>query len=199
MQKPPNPSATRRGPAKRLYSMHALLRGQEFVGSIDDGGRSADFRFRVKNAGITRGKLELVGLFSVIGSGGRARTADRVTATLAAIQSAVGSAPPAPGVFAARINPGATPSPELPFTESSDSSGYVGVLYFHLSQMNARTLGVNLDLSRVQLNLRLSPVTQSERELQWLFSAASGALLGPVKDEGLAQEYLTEIIRILSL
>jgi hypothetical protein len=52
-------------------------------------------------------------------------------------------------------------------------------------------------LSRVQLNLRLSPVSQPERDMQWLFSALTGTLLGQVRDEVLAQQYLDAINRLL--
>ena len=181
---------------RRLYSIHALLRGDEFVGEIEVPGGQYDCRFQPTQGRITNGNLAFVGDFSVIGAGRRPRTTHSVKASLASVQSAFGTAPQAPPYYAARIA-GTPESAVLPVTESTDATGYLGVLYFHLSPLDGRALGVPYDLAKVQLNLRVAPVNPAEQELQWLLSAISGALLGSIKDQNLAQEYLEEINRRL--
>ncbi|MEP7269857.1 MAG: hypothetical protein ABI882_00040 [Acidobacteriota bacterium] len=181
-------------PRKRLHSIHALLRGDEFVGEIEVPGGRYDYRFQPTAGGIINGHLAFVGDFSVIGAGRRPRTTHSVKATLASIQSAFGTPPDAPPYYAARIA-GTPESAVLPVTESTDATGHIGVLYFQLSPLDGRALGVPYDCAKVQLNLRVAPVNRAEQELQWLLSAISGALLGSIKDQNLAQEYLEEINR----
>ena len=137
--------------------------------------------------------LAVTGPFSVMGNDGRARSSDSVTATLLAMQGGLGTGPRPPEDFASRIVVGNPLDPTFPVTESTDSLSFVGVLFFRLSPLDGRVLGVGFDLSRVQLNVRLSPVSQQEQDMQWLFSALTGALLRPVRDEVLAQEYLDRI------
>lgn len=190
--------ATARVPrGRRIHSIHLLLRGEEFAGQIQAGSTSYDCRFRPGEARISAGRLELSGVFSVIGADGRPRTADSVKATLASVQGGYGSPPGAPAYYTARISSGLSEGATGLSTEFTGAAGHVGVLYFHLSPLDARSLGVNGDLGKVQLNVRLAPVSQEERELQWLLSAISGALLGSVKNESLAQEYLDDINRRL--
>ncbi len=181
---------------RRLHSIHALLRGEEFGGEIEVPGSSYDYRYRPVEGRIVNGRLEFVGEFSVIGAGRRARTVNSVKATLAAVQSAFGTAPSAPPYYAGRVA-GTPESAVLPVTESTDATGFVGVLYFHLSPLDGRELGVAYDLGRVQLNLRLAPVNRAEQELQWLLTGISGALQGSTRNEALAQEYLEDINRRL--
>ncbi len=197
-------SQTKRAPvrtrtATRVHSIHVLLRGDEFVGQIDTPQKRYDCRFRPSEGRIVNGRLELGGTFGVIGTAGRPRTADSVTATLAALQAGVGAPPGAPLNYTTRIKLAIEGATALPITESTDASGYAGVLYFHLSPLDGRELGVSCDLSKVQLNVRLAPVSQGERELQWLLSALSGTLLGSTRNETLAEEYLADINRRLKM
>ncbi len=183
--------------ARRLYSIHMLLRGTEFAGQIETARMKCDCRFRPLDGALIRTRLQLNGEFSVVGLDKRIRTAERVIATLAAMQSGFGAPPSPPERYegSRRLDQPATAT--LPVTESTDAAGYAGVLYFDLSPLNARSLGLAYDMSNVQINLRMAPVSQEERELQWLLSSISGVLLGSVKDESLANEYLAEFKRAL--
>lgn len=188
------PQAGGRG---KLYSIHALLSGQEFLGAIESPPRSHDFRFTPAEGRLKNGMLEITGSFSVMGNDGRARSSNGVTATLAAMQGGLGSGPPPPEDFASRTKAVNPLDPTFPVTESTDSLGFVAALFFRLSPLDGRALGLGFDMNRVQLNLRLSPVSQPERDMQWLFSALTSALLGQVRDEVVAQQYLDAINRLL--
>jgi hypothetical protein len=72
----------------------------------------------------------------------------------------------------------------------------VGVLYFNLSALDGPTLGVPLDLSKVQLNLRLATTDDLAREVQNLFSDVSDALYKDPSDERAASESVQELNRI---
>ena len=190
-------SAPRAGARGRLYSIHALLSGQEFIGTIESPPRNHDFRFTPAEGRLKNGMLEINGSFSVMGDDGRAHSSNGVTATLAAMQGGLGTGPSPPEDFASR-NKAVNPlDPTFPVTESTDSLGFVAALFFRLSPLDGRTLGLGFDLSRVQLNLRLAPVSGPERDMQWLFSALTAALLGKVRDEVVAQQYLDAINRLL--
>jgi hypothetical protein len=176
---------------RRLHSIHLLLREQEFCGKIESGGKSYDCRYHPVKGEIVDGKLRLSGSFSAIGDGAASRTLDSVKATLAAMQAGYGTAPRPPSAFAE--NAPQTAARDLPSTENTAGQGYAGVLYFHLSPMDGRRLGLNADFQRVQLNLRLAPVSEDERELQWLLSAVAASLLSDVKETDSATRYLEEI------
>jgi hypothetical protein len=83
-------------------------------------------------------------------------------------------------------------------TENTGGRGYVGVLYFLLSPLDSRRLGLNYDLRKVQLNVRLAPVSDAERDVQWLLSSIAVALLGETRDEMRASRYLDELNRRLT-
>src|ERR1051325_1766679 len=139
-------------PSKRLYSMAALMQGKNFVGNIATAGASYEFTFAPAAAKMNDGKLELTGNLSVSSPRGR-REAKDVRATLMAIQGGV-SHVPAQIVNRNKLNPARG---SLPMTESTDQTGYVGVMYLRLSPINARALGLTIDLSNVQLNARMFP------------------------------------------
>ena len=183
--------------ARKLYSIHMLLRGAEFAGQIETPRMKCDCRFRPLDGTVIKGRLQLNGDLSVVGLDKRIRTVERVIATLAAMQSGFGAPPTPPERYAASRRLDQPTTASLPVTESTDAAGYAGVLYFDLSPLNARALGLANDMTDVQINLRMAPVSQEERELQWLLSSISGALLGSVKDESLASEYLAEFKRAL--
>jgi hypothetical protein len=83
-----------------------------------------------------------------------------------------------------------------PMVESTGPLSFVGVLYFNLSALDGPTLGVPLDLSKVQLNLRLATTDDLARELQNLFSNVTDALYGDPIDERAAREQVEELNRI---
>jgi len=53
-----------------------------------------------------------------------------------------------------------------------------------------------LDLSKVQLNLRLAPTDDLARDLQTIFSRMTDALYDDVIDESAAREQVEELNRI---
>jgi hypothetical protein len=84
-----------------------------------------------------------------------------------------------------------------PVVESTGQLGFAGVLYFLLSPLDGRALGIPLDLSRVQLNGRLAPTDALARDLQVAFSDIVAALYGDSKDEPAANEKLKDLNHLL--
>ena len=60
--------------------------------------------------------------------------------------------------------------------EATGSLGFVGVLYFKLSPLDNKALGIPLDMSDVQLGARLAPTDDLARDLLLLFSDVVAAL-----------------------
>lgn len=140
------------------------------------------------------------------------RTLNGVRATLAATQGGVGITPTrrASGVMQnANVStpeqkqeqekapetqqqpPVRTTQPAAPgVTESTDDLSFVGVMYFRLQPLDARALGIPLDLSRVQLNARLTPTSDTERELLFIYTDIVAALYKPEPDERAADEHV---------
>ncbi len=146
-------------PAKKLYSIFALQRDKAFTGEFETATATHKFTFAPKSAKLENNKLQLTGTFSL-----GARKVANVTATLAATQGGIGAIP------AAIATRPIDSTPDLPPTEATGARAYVGAMYFHLSPLNASTLGLTIDMSKVQLNGRLFPLNEVERELQLLFS-----------------------------
>lgn len=84
-----------------------------------------------------------------------------------------------------------------PMVDSTGPLSFVGVLYFNLSPLDGPTLGVPLDLSKVQLNLRLAPTDALGRDLQVIFSDVVAALYGDRTDERAANEQVQNLNRLL--
>lgn len=146
-------------PTKKLYSIFALQRDRAFTGEFETATAKHKFTFAPQSATIANNKLQLKGTFSI-----GARKVENVTATLASTQGGIGAVP---GKIASRP---VDSTPGLPPTEATGSRGYVGAAYFHLSAINARSLGLTIDMSKVQLNGRLFPLSEVEREIQVLIS-----------------------------
>lgn len=184
--------------ARKLHSIHALLRERSFLGEIEAGRLSYAFSFTPTAAAIVNRKLELTGSFTIKTPAGKTNLAENVKATLAGIQGAMGSAT-RPREFQLIT---ASPFPnELndgkPLTEYTGGRSAAGVVYFHLSPLHGRALGLPFDLSKVQLNGRLAAIDQPARDLQWLFTQAHAALAGEKPDEQIAEPYVTELDRVL--
>ncbi len=160
-------------PAAKLYSIFALQRGKAFTGEFETSKSKHKFTFTPATAKIENGKLQLTGTFSI-----GARKVQNVTATLASTQGGVGSVP---AKIAARP---ATPKPGLALTECTDEHAFVGAMYLHLSPIKSATLGLTIDMSKVQLNARFFPISQIERDLQVLFS---DVVAGYERDNALAE------------
>ncbi len=173
-------------PSKKLYSIFALQRDKAFRGEFETANGNNKFTFAPSSAKLTNNKLELRGTFSV-----GARKVANVTATLSASQGGIGAVP---GIIAAR--PVAS-TPGLPPTEATGAWAYVGALYFHLSPINATALGLTIDMSKVQLNGRLFPINEVERELQVLFSDIVATAYKQDADASAAAPHVAALNRIL--
>ncbi|MFN0123308.1 MAG: hypothetical protein ACKV2V_22625 [Blastocatellia bacterium] len=181
-------------PATRLYSIFAQMREASFAGRFETATGAYDFTYTPKTARLVKGKLELTGTLTVQSGSAPARTAANVRATLAAMQSGLGNVPAAIQTRAS----GQPASGALPITEATDNLGYAGVLYFHLSPVNAKAIGVSADLSRAQLNVRLFPLSQTERDLVVLYSDIAAALYGKRPGQTAATEPLAQLNRAFS-
>ena len=182
----------------KVYSLPVLMSGNAFAGKLGTGQTTFNCRYKPASAEVSNGQLVLTGTLTLIGRDRRSRVESNVRATLSAIQGAINGSVLPPAEYAARVNA----SPEqaaLPLTEFTDTRGFAGVIYLRLSPLDSRRLGVALDLSKVQMNCRLAPTSDLERELHWLYSAIANALLDEKKDEASAREYAQAITKRLSL
>ena len=204
-------------PSRRLYSVAGMLQSRKFEGRFNARGETYRFSYAPASASIAGGKLELIGELSVRGSSGAARTAERVRATLLATQGAVASPPPrrqAPEVMASdpeqeqvqvrapELGPGSdntqrTSTAMTPVTESTGLHAHVGVLYLRLSKLDGAALGVPVDLGSVQLNARLAPESDPDRDLVWLYSDLVSTLYGAKPDPAAASAPLAALNRAL--
>ena len=84
-----------------------------------------------------------------------------------------------------------------PKVEATGSLGFVGVLYFKLSPLDSKSLGIPLDMSDVQLGARLAPTDDLARDLQLLFSDVVLALENKSEETALrsALEALNKALR----
>lgn len=185
--------------ARKLYSVHALLRARTFTGDIEVGKLKYAFTYAPTAAAIKNGKLELSGSFTVKSPAGKTASAANVTATLAGVQGAMGTAvrPREFQIITASPFPNEL-NDDKPLTEYTGGRSAIGVAYFHFSPLNGKTLGLPYEMSRVQLNGRLAIQDQLTRDLQWLLTQAHAALAGTQPDVQMAEPYVTELNRVLS-
>ncbi len=213
------------GNQRKLHSIHGLLRGRVVDGQFEVRGHHYSFSFVPATAALADGRLILTGRIVVHSSQFSMRFVDNVEARLVAIQGGVGVSPVRRQLLTGtaqtsqtatsdqkmeqekgpetELQPGlhSFESPRLdelgrPRVESTGPLSFVGVLYFNLSALDGPTLGVPLDLSKVQLNLRLATTDDLARELQNLFSNVTDALYGVPIDERAAREQVEELNRI---
>ena len=183
---------------QKLYSIHALPSGREFVGKIEIGRGAYQFTFAPKTAAIVNGKLALTGAVKVKSPIGRRLLTDGVTATLLGTQGSITGPPPMPRQFSESLKPPLqAPAGSPPLTDWTSHTGSVAVMYLKLAPLDGRALGVPADLSSVQLNARLFATSEVERDLHWLYSALVEATQGEHPNEKLAADYLDAINRIL--
>jgi len=189
----------KRKAVNKIHSIHVLPNGAGFVGKIKAGGSSYHFAFAPKTAASLNGKLVFTGVVKAQSSGGRQRVANDVTATLLATQGSITGPPPMPRKFSESLKPPLpVPIESLPLTDSTGHMGSVAAMYFRLSPLDGRALGVPADLSAVQLNARLYAASEIERDLHWLYSAVVEATQGEYKNERLAADYLDAINKLLN-
>ena len=79
--------------------------------------------------------------------------------------------------------------------EATGSLGFVGVLYFKLSPLDSKSLGIPLDMSDVQLGARLAPTDDLARDLQLLFSDVVLALENNSEEMSSALDALNKALK----
>ncbi|MEY2396253.1 MAG: hypothetical protein QOF94_2598 [Acidobacteriaceae bacterium] len=213
------------GNQRKLHSIHGLLRGRVVDGEFEVRGQHYSFSFVPAAAALADGGLVLTGRMAVRSPGLNTRFIDGVEARLVAIQGGVGVTPARRQLLTGApqtsqtstsdqkmeqekgpetdLQPGLHPfeTPRLdelgrPVVESTGPLSFVGVLYFTLSPLDGPALGVGLDLSKVQLNLRLAPTDDLARDLQTIFSRVTDALHKDAIDESAAREQVEELNRV---
>ena len=185
--------------AAKVHTIAAMLRGRGFSGKFEVGGVSYSFTYSPKKAAVADGKLQLLGDLSVADGRPNARVSPHsvrdVRATLLAIQGGIGTAPPRQ-----KLPPEiSTVRPDLPIVESTGSLSFCGVLYFKLSPLDGRALGVAADMRELQLNVRLAPLSDAERNLQGAFSSIADALYGNQVDRPMAEASAVELNKLLAI
>ena len=213
------------GNQRKLHSIHGVLRGRVVDGQFEVQGQPYRFSFVPTTAALVVGRLVLTGRMTVYSPQLGMRFVDAVEAQAIAIQGGVGVSPVRRQLLTGTaqtsqtstsdqkmeqekgpetdLQPGLHPfeTPRLdelgrPVVESTGPLSFAGVLYFNLSPLNDLTLGVPMDLSKVQLNLRLAPTDDLARDLQTIFSRMTDALYDDVIDESAAREQVEELNRI---
>lgn len=188
------PTSGRTVSARKLYSLHVLPRGRDLLGRIEIGRIAHQFTFAPQRATIDRDLLVLTGNVIVRTANNQPRTAPNITATLIATQGSITAPSPYPLWLSETPKPKA---PDVTLTDWSNEESSVGVLYFKLAPLDGRALGVPLDLSALQLNVRFYPTSDLERELHWIFSALAIVTYGETKNAATATSYLKELNRVL--
>lgn len=215
-------SAARTGTRRKLYSVAGLLDGRMFAGKFEAAGASYRWEFEPRAVQVEGGKIALDGRFSIHPPKGAPRATENVRATLAATQGAIVTSSVRRELTRGTVTTGtvATPqqkqeqakapetapqtaeaappkAPALPLTEATGPLGLVGVMYFQLPPLDGRALGVSLDLSRVQLNVRVSPFDDLARDLQILFTGLVEAVYGERPDASAASGLVRQVNEIL--
>ncbi|MFN0087072.1 MAG: hypothetical protein ACKVX9_16905 [Blastocatellia bacterium] len=157
---------------RKLHSVHMLQSGREFAGEIEVGRTKYRFVFSPSRFSTAGGAPMLAGRVRVKAPGGRERILEKVEARVLAQQGSILSAPPRPARLDASLRAPFSPQdPSKPKTDATGDMSIAAVVYFRLSPMEGAALGLPLDLSAVQINARLYPASETERELHWLYSA----------------------------
>ena len=178
---------------RKLHSLAFIMEGSSFSGPLDVDQRTFQCRFKPANASIENGKLILTGTLDLTGRDRRLRRQENVRATLAAIQGAVNGRAIPPVEFATRPQPPAQ-LPATPLTEFTNNEAFAGVMYLQVSDLKAPMLGIPLDVTKVQLNCRLYPDSDLEREMHWLYSSIATSLLTEPKDEAAAAKLIEPLV-----
>ncbi|HVF86632.1 MAG TPA: hypothetical protein VM866_03540 [Pyrinomonadaceae bacterium] len=213
-------------PRTKLYSVAGLMNERTFTGNFNARGTTYNFSFAPTSATLNdKRQLELTGRFIVSARRGASRAVPDARATLIATQGGIGSSPTrrqalvaatttsgniatpqqkqeeakAPETKQEPAAPAApAPSPSaLPITEATDDLAFAAAMYFQLSPLDARALGLPVDMSRVQLNARLAPTSDFERDLHLLYSDVVAATGGEKINESDARRYVEELDRVL--
>ena len=117
-----------------------------------------------------------------------------VQATLISAQGGIGTAPQRKKM-PADLSP---VRPDLPIVESTGALSFCGVLYFKLTPIDGRALGVPAVMSPWQLNVRLAPVNEAERTLQGVYSSLADAVLVRQIDRRIVGAHVDELNKLLA-
>jgi hypothetical protein len=211
--------------APKLHSIAARMRGRSFAGSFDVAGVSYEFIYSPAQADLTAvvapkdgrarqrslhsshtptsGAIEdvrarLTGNLTVIenrpGLPAARHSLEDVQATLISAQGGIGTAPPRKKT-PADLAPVRT---DLPVVESTGALSFCGVLYFKLTPIDGRSLGVAADMNALQLNVRLAPVNDAERNLQDVYSSLADAVLVRQIDRRSVGGHVDELNKLLA-
>ncbi|MFN7927055.1 MAG: hypothetical protein U0Y68_03770 [Blastocatellia bacterium] len=172
-------------PTAKLYSIFALQRDKGFTGEFETSKSKHQFTFAPASARVENGKLQLLGTFRI-----GTRKVENVAATMISVQGGLGAVPTLITERRLKMPSG------LPLTEATGDQGFVGALYFQLSPIKASALGLTIEMSKVQLNVRLFPTNQVERELQVLLSDVAATLYGETPDANAATPLLASLNQI---
>jgi hypothetical protein len=187
------------GTQKKLHTLHAVLRGRVFDGQFEVPGKVISFNFIPKQPLVKDLRLVIIGRMGFSLPKQPARFIDGVTATLLATQGGVGASPIRRQLLAGTAQTAQTatsdqkleqekgPETDLqpglhsfaapkydelgrPRVESTEALSFVGVLYFKLSPIDNNTVGLSLDMSDIQLGVRLAPTDDLARDIQMIFT-----------------------------
>jgi hypothetical protein len=183
------------GKAIVLHSIAGMLRARKIEGGFETDGNKYNFTYSPTRAVLNGNQLQLTGTLEIKGSNARApRSVDNVKATLLAIQGGIGN-PPQREKLPSDVS---TKHPDLPIVESTGSISFAGVLFFKLSPVDGRGLGIAADMRQLQLNVRLAPVSDTERAFQADFSSIADALYGKQTDPKWAESALSDLNKHLT-
>lgn len=214
--------ASRRSGPRRLYSIAAWPKQRAFVGKLSLGGVDYQFSYAPSRAEAINKLLQLTGQLTVTDPRGRARALNSVRATLANSQGGIGTGPIRRQLVATEAPTGAQTTSQqkqqtagetetlagerqskqtqargsLPVTENTGPTSFCGVLYFHFQPLDGRALGVSADLTKVQLNVRFTPLEDTATALHGLYCYVVDALYGERTDERLAAAAISELNRV---
>lgn len=187
-----------------LHSIAAMLRDRRFTGKFDVAAVTYGFTYAPAKASLTGGKLQLTGSLIVnpvgstsprrSGTAASASTLRDAQAILLAAQGGIGTGPQRTKLPADLP----TSRPDLAVVESTGSLSFCGALFFKLSGLDGRALGIPIDLRQLQMNVRLAPVSDTERELQGAFSSIVDALYGKELDGASAEVVVGELNKLLA-
>jgi hypothetical protein len=205
---------------RRLHSIGGVLRQRDFAGSFSVAGASYKFVYIPSKAELSGQQLQLRGRLEITDPRGATRTRDNVIARLVSAQGGIGAAPIRRQVLVGGVSASTASSsgqqqqvagagtrrPEaadtakaeiLPEVESTGALSFCGAMFFLLDPLSGSGLGVNADLGRLQLNVRLAPVDDKARALQGAYSSAVDVLYGNEADARQAAEVIGELNKLL--
>jgi hypothetical protein len=186
-------------PSAKLHSVAGLQRGREFAGEFETNAGKYQFVYTPRAAKLVNGKLELTGDFGVTAARGQKRQVSDVKATLVSSQGGLGVVPQRVIERTPNLSlPIRTPDGPPPTTEATNELSWVGAMYFRLSPLDARALGLTADLSAVQLNARLLATSDLERDLQEEYSNLVAVAYGRRPDARKATPHVEAINRLFS-